>query len=300
MKANEIGIKIINIIHNIVNFVVLIIIILLLIFAGFALWDSSRLYQGADKSNYEIYKPDITNQGKSFKELQEINPDVFAWLTVYDTNIDYPVTQGQDNMQYVNTNAEGMYSLSGAIFLDYRNNKNFTDFNNIVYGHHMQRKTMFGEIGEFVNKDMFDSHIYGNLYFNEKDHTIEFFAFIHTDAYNSEVFTPNITDEESRQIYLDNLLETAIHKRDFGVTIQDNIILLTTCSSTSTNGRDILVGRITDKVLKEDTPIEKQECNRNEESGFVRPILLIQRLILTIIILIIIYIIIKRRRKQKQ
>ena len=297
---NEIGIKIIRIINSIINFVLLIIVILLLAFACYALWDSRKLHQAADKSNYEIFKPTIINEGKSFKELQAINEDVFAWLTIYDTNIDYPVTQGRDNMQYVNTNAEGLYSLSGAIFLDYRNNKNFTDFNNIIYGHHMQKKTMFGEIGEFADKDMFDSHPYGNLYFNEKDHTIEFFAFIHTDAYNGDVFTPNIQHEEDRQKYLDNLLETAIHIRDSEVTIQDNIILLTTCSSTSTNGRDILIGRIVDEISDQQIEIYQIQCIQNNENGFVKPILLIQRLMFTMLILILLYIIFRRRKKQKQ
>jgi len=132
--------------------------------------------------------------------LQAINPEVFSWLTVYGTNIDYPVAQGQDNMKYVNTNAEGKYSLSGSIFLDYNNSKDFSDFNSILYGHHMQKKTMFGEIGSFSNQYFFDSHRYGNLYYGGKDHGIEFFAFIHTSAYDDTVFTPNVTDK-NRQAY---------------------------------------------------------------------------------------------------
>ncbi|MCG4817374.1 class B sortase, partial [Collinsella aerofaciens] len=75
--------------------------------------------------------------GLSFEQLKELNPEVFGWLTVYGTNIDYPVTQGKDNWKYVNTNALGEYSLSGAIFLDYTNRKDFQDFNSILYGHHM-------------------------------------------------------------------------------------------------------------------------------------------------------------------
>ena len=34
---------------------------------------------------------------RSFVELQAINPDVFGWLNVYGTNIDYPLLQGEDN-----------------------------------------------------------------------------------------------------------------------------------------------------------------------------------------------------------
>ena len=251
MKANEIGVKIIRLIDSTINLAVLTVIMLSLAFAGYALWDSKQIHQAADKSQYAVYKPTPENQGKSFKTLQAINEEVFAWLTVHGTNIDYPMTQGQDNMKYVNTNAEGLYSLSGAIFLDYNNSKDFTDFNSLIYGHHMARRAMFGEIGSFADKNFFDSHRYGNLYYAGENHNIEFFAFIHTDAYNHSVFRANVKGEE-RQAYLDNLLEIAMHKReDVGVTIQDRIVLLCTCSSSSTNGRDILVGRFTDEVYEE-------------------------------------------------
>ena len=244
MKTEAIGGGIIKAANAMVDTTVLIIIVLLFAFAGYALWDSNQIYQTAEKAQYEVYKPTVEDEGKSFQELQAINPEVFSWLNVYGTNIDYPVTQADDNMKYVNTNAEGNYSLSGAIFLDKSNSNDFSDFNNIVYGHHMEKKVMFGEIGNFSEQEMFDTRRYGNLYFDGKDHGIEFFAFVHADAYDGSVFSPNVS-EGARQAYLDNLLELATHKRDIGVTVNDRIVLLSTCSSGSTNGRDILVGKLT-------------------------------------------------------
>ena len=249
MKTAERGLSTIRIINSIIGFLLLAVIMLFLGISIYALWDSRQVYLAADSSNYTVYKPTQENQGKSFRQLQAINSEVFAWLTVYDTNIDYPVTQARDNMKYINTSAEGSYSLSGAIFLDSSNSMDFTDFNSIIYGHHMARKTMFGEIGRFADKTMFDEHRYGNLHVNGKDNNIEFFAFIHTDAYNSEIFTPNVLGGVRQQEYLDNLFAQAMHKRDIGVTLQDKIVLLATCSAGSTNGRDILVGRLADVPL---------------------------------------------------
>ena len=248
MKAEAMGRKTIKATNSIINFILFMIILALTSFAGYALWDSNQLYQGADKANYSVYKPTEEDGGKSFAELQIINPEVFAWLTVYGTNIDYPVTQGTDNMKYVNTNAEGQYSLSGAIFLDYTNSKDFSDFNSIIYGHHMAKKVMFGEIGDFADKSKFDSHRYGNLYYDGTDYGIEFFAYLHADAYDYSVFTANVRDD-MRQTYLDGIIDKSMHTRDIGVTINDRIILLSTCSSESTNGRDLLIGRITDEIF---------------------------------------------------
>jgi sortase B len=303
---NRIAIRGVN---GIVNNIVFIIIFLLTIFAGYALWDSKQLYKGADKSGYAVYKPSAVNEGKSFKELQRLNPEVIAWLSVYGTNIDYPVTQGEDNMKYVNTNAEGQYSLSGAIFLDAGNSKDFSDFNNIIYGHHMEKKAMFGEIGSFSDKGVFDANQYGNLYFDGKDHGIEFFAFVHTDAYDSEVYTINI-NENMRQEYLDGLLAKAMYTRDVGITTEDRIVLLSTCSSSSTNGRDLLIGKITDEIY-EDTPINTKTIGEFEppvtegQFCFVKNIdpwllLLILLLALRLITLIIIaYYKLKTQAKEK-
>jgi sortase B len=279
-------------------------ILLLISYAGYALWDSKQIRLAADKSQYAIYKPTIANEGKSFLELQAINDEVFAWLTVYGTNIDYPVTQGPDNMKYVNTNAEGLYSLVGSIFLDHKNNKDFSDFNNILYGHHMERKTMFGEIGEFAHQDMFDSHPYGNLYFNGQNHGIEFFAFIHADAYDRTVFMPKVRDDD-HQDFLDSLLAHATFQKDIGVTVDDHIIMLSTCSASSTNGRDILVGRISDKVFEDtflDSPTNegKIQLGVDSHSGLLADIpAQLQMLILIIAIVIVLILMIILIRKQR-
>ena len=248
VTAQNMAKKAVRTANSIVNFAVLAAILLLLAFGCYALWDSDQVYNAANAAQYEIYKPTVENEGKTFQELQAINPEVFSWLTVYGTNIDYPVTQGDDNMKYVNTNAEGSYSLSGSIFLDYENSRDFSDFNSILFGHHMEQQTMFGEIGLFSDKDYFNARLYGSLYYNGTDHGLEFFAFLHTDAYDASVFAAGVSGE-ARQAYLDGLLDKATFTRDIGVTVKDRIVLLSTCSAESTNGRDILVARITDELF---------------------------------------------------
>ena len=294
MKTEERARKAIKAADSIVNYMVLMVVLALVAFAGYALWDSKQLYHAADKSQYAIYKPTVENEGKSFRELQAINPEVIAWLSVFGTNIDYPVTQGEDNMKYVNTNAEGQYSLSGAIFLDSGNSKDFSDFNSILYGHHMEKKAMFGELDSFADKNVFDSHQYGSLYFDGKDHGIEFFAFIRTDAYDSEVFRPNVKSEEDRMVYLATLFLRAMHQRDSGIKSTDRIILLSTCSSNATNGRDLLVGRLTDEVFEDPfriIMIDEDDRTAGARDGVVKginpwPLLLALALILRVIVLI--------------
>jgi len=302
MKADVISRRTVRIINSIVNYTVLTIVVLLITYAGYALWDSNQIHFTADSSHYAKYKPTEENEGLSFKELQALNSEVIAWLSVYGTYIDYPVTQGTNNMKYVDTNAEGQYSLSGSIFLDCNNSKNFDDFNSILFGHHMAKNAMFGEIGGFSNKEIFDSHLYGNIYFNEKNHGIEFFAFIHADAYDLSIFKAGIkksslrkTWKKDRQVYIDNLIKNAMHTRDIGVTTKDQLILLSTCSSSSTNGRDILIGRITDKIFED--PFNTKANDGNNLDGLVKELYLLN--VLFAVLLIVLTTVIYYRRKNR-
>jgi len=253
----------IRLVNGLVNLFVLMMILLLLTFSCYAIWDSGQIYNAARASNYNVYRPTVENQNESFEELKRINPDVFSWLTVYGTNIDYPVVQGKDNFTYVNTDVKGNHSLSGAIFLDYRCSPNFVDFVNILYGHHMENQVMFGEITNFSDKTYFDERRYGSLFIDGKELGLEFFTFVQADAYDFDVFRVSITQPEEQQAYLKMLLEMAIHSRlDVPVTINDQILLLSTCSPDATNGRDILIGKITDTVAP--NPFEKEEVERPE------------------------------------
>jgi len=117
--AAKVGKMVVRAADSVLNFIVLLAVLLLLLFGCYAMWDSGRVYSSADSARYAVYKPTAdTASGPSFSQLQAINPEVFSWLTVYGTHIDYPVVQGADNLKYINTDALGGYSLSGAIFLD--------------------------------------------------------------------------------------------------------------------------------------------------------------------------------------
>ena len=68
-----------------------------LTYGAYALYDTMYIEQTAEAPL--LNKPEIIEDGETplagFGELQDINPDVGAWLTVYNTKIDYPVTQGK-------------------------------------------------------------------------------------------------------------------------------------------------------------------------------------------------------------
>lgn len=234
-----------------VDNIVLVLLILMLMFGIYSLVDSKLVYMSADASNYEVYRPTEDNS-KSFEELQKINPEVFGWLTIINTEVDYPICRGEDNEKYVNTNAEGKYSMVGSLFLDHRNQIDFSDYNNIIYGHHMERNLFFGCFDEYKDKTFFEEHSYANIYYGGKKHGVELFAFILADAYDSELYTVfGMDSEEGKAYYLDYVKKTALHVLPVDVSTDDTLVVLSTCTEDITNGRFILVGKMVDKPFKE-------------------------------------------------
>ena len=106
-----------------------------------------------DKSN--PYKDYITTTNIDFKELKKINNKTKGWIKVNSTNINYPFVQAKDNKYYLNHSFNKEYNSAGWVFLDYRNNLNKLDKNNIIYAHGRYDKTMFGTLKDIIKKEWY-------------------------------------------------------------------------------------------------------------------------------------------------
>jgi sortase B len=167
----------------------------------------------------------------------------------------------------------------------------------------MDKGVMFGEIGDFMDRDYFDFREYGAMYYGDRWHGLQFFAFLHVDAYDGAVFRVNIDGREEQREYLDRLLDMAVYTRDVGVTTEDRIVLLSTCSPipTPTNGRDILIGRITDDVYDDPFAAEDGTDSVGDETAAAKtdwPRLII--ILTTIAAAAILAIALNHRRRRRQ
>ena len=245
-----------RIIDDTVSIAVLVVLLLLLLFGCYSLWDSEQVFEAASPAQYEIYKPGDGNT-LPLEELMDINPDVLGWITVYGTGIDYPLVQGEDNWEYLDKAADGSYNMTGSIFLDSKNKRDFSDYNTIIHGHNMAESAMFGDISDFNDRIFFDEHLYGNLYANGRDYGIVFFAYLTEDAYDSDIYASPYSEPDQQSGYLSLLQSRAIHLRHAGQERADSIILLSTCGSGSTNARDLLVGFLTEETYPDAFYVEE-------------------------------------------
>ena len=76
----------------------------MILYSSYVLYDTFVTDYQAYSSSWDLlkYKPEVSeaepSQGKDL--LSSVNKDYRAWLTVYDTTIDYPVMQGRDDLYY--------------------------------------------------------------------------------------------------------------------------------------------------------------------------------------------------------
>ena len=221
-------------------------ILLMLLYGGYSLWDTAMVFNGAFLSSDLLqFKPAAgdPDSNPTLAELQAINPDVLGWLTIDDTHIDYPVVIGETDMEYVNKDVYGDFALSGSIFMDSDNARDLSDAYTLVYGHHMDNGAMFGDVVEFVNTDYFESHPSGTLYLPDATYTIEIFACVQVDAFDSMIYDPLAQNGDVSELlhYVD---EIAVQSRYIGVQPTDKVIGLSTCAEAETNGRVVIFGRL--------------------------------------------------------
>lgn len=240
--------------NTLVDIVVLVLLFLVLLFAGYSLWDGYTIYQSADSQQFATYQPAAydpeaskpTNQ--RFAELQAQNPDVFGWIHLFGTPINYPLVQGEDNNEYLNHDPHKNFSISGSLFLDSLAAKDFSQFSSVIYGHHMEKDKMFGPLDHYLSVDYAQKHPRGNLYYDGAYHGFDVVTFLDTNAYDPYIYLPS--DSPDRQASLLHYLKEKGSYQLAEASLSDHLVMLSTCAD-GTDQRYVLVVKLKDQAYRE-------------------------------------------------
>ncbi|SFC77390.1 sortase B [Ruminococcus albus] len=183
---------------------------------------------------------------EKLKLLSKDCPDLIGWLYVEESNIDYPVVQGNDNQYYLHHGADGLENEHGAIFLDKICRADFSDDQSILYGHNMG-DTMFGDIRKFRDPGEFEKHRSGRLVTLTDSYRIEFFALAIVSAFDTVYDVPADNVQ-----WVDIIRENSICLADTELTDEDRYIALSTCSFDYENARFLFVGKLIDTQIIEE------------------------------------------------
>ena len=227
--------------QHIVRFAVELLAVVMIVVSGYILYDMIRIQNGAYPSReLQKYRPIRGGDDEiNFEKLMEINEDAAGWLTIYRTHIDYPVVQGEDDMEYVNKDVYGNFSITGSIYLTAYNTKDFTDPYCLVYGHHMDNGSMFGDIDRFLEEDFFLDHPEGLLVTPQQVYKLHFFSCISTNAYDENVYAVRGSRADPEKV-ITYALENAVVSDEKQIVNRKHILALSTCASAATNGRTVL------------------------------------------------------------
>ena len=228
----------------------------LMLYSGYVLYDTFYTQAQAASSSWDLlqYRPQIMEDGaeptSGENALSAINEDYRAWLTVYDTNLDYPVMQGPDDLYYASHDIYKQVSLTGAIYLAAGNTVDLSDTYNLIYGHHMDNGAMFGALDLYDSEEYFRAHREGILVGKSAVYDLYAFAACRTDAYENEIYNVGNRMDEVLT-YLQNPTETTsvLYYDAEAVQGAERIVALSTCASAETNGRFVLFCRMNQRSL---------------------------------------------------
>jgi sortase B len=165
-------------------------------------------------------------------KLKAKNSDTVGWIKVNNTNINYPFVQGKNNKYYLTHAFDGSVNEAGWVFLDYRNDENLSDKNNIIYAHSRLDKTMFGSLKKVLNREWFenrDNHIIRIS--NEKENTMWQVFSVYTVPKETYYLTTDFNSDTDYLKFLKKIKKRSIYNFDASVSSDSKILTLSTCYS---------------------------------------------------------------------
>ena len=204
-----------------------------------------------------------------FQGLWEINPEIYAWIRIPDTNIDYPILQHADEDQsyYLTRDIYGENQQAGSIYTEYYNSKDFQDPNTVLYGHNMKNGSMFHNVRYFAEKEYFDEHEELYIYLPDKILKYQIITcYEYDDRHLLGSF--DFSDEEVYAQYLEEIMNPrsmyTMIREGVSLTTEDKLVTLSTCVANKPNNRRLLQAVLVEETEAEYRGAANEETNETE------------------------------------
>ena len=203
----------------------------------------------------EATEEKITLENINFNILKEQNSDIYAWINIPGTQVDYPVLQNAEstdiyNDYYLNHTVDRVSGYPGSIYSEACNSKDFLDSNTVLYGHNMKNGSMFGCLHQFEEEEFFDSNNTVIVYTQDEVRTYEIYAAVkYSNTHIMKSF--DFSTITGVQKYIDSINKAEGNFRaDMELSTDDSILTLSTCIKGQPDNRFLVVA-----ALKEAMPL---------------------------------------------
>lgn len=185
-----------------------------------------------DKDNPYWYYITFPLIDVNIKELKSQNSDTVGWININNTNVNYPFVHTSNNDYYLSHSYDKSYNEAGWLFLDYRNNIDFSNRNNIIYGHSRLDKTMFGSLSRVLKREWQinkDNHII-RISLDNENTLWQIFSVYKIEA-ESYYITTNFSSDNEYVNFLNTIKNRSLYDFNANLNKDDKILTLSTCYS---------------------------------------------------------------------
>lgn len=184
-----------------------------------------------------------------FTELFKLNPHLVGWISIEDTNVNYPVVQtAQDNADYyLYRNYYKENDAHGCIYVREQCDVFKPSDNITIYGHRMKDHTMFGHLAKYERKEFWQDHQFIQFNTLKAHHTYQIVTVFTTTANLGEGFQYHLyedfLDEAECNEFLTTAKANALYDTGLSAAYGDKFITLSTCEYTKENGRLVILAK---------------------------------------------------------
>ena len=189
-----------------------------------------------------IHAPAVNKEFERLKiklySLKQQYPDLYGWIELPGTSINYPIMQSDDNEYYLTHSYRGTFLQAGSIFADYHCSRTLmSNYNLVLYGHHMADTSMFHSLDSYLDEDFFRNNNTVYIYTLDGMYTYKVFSVYATDKYYPYIQTV-FTSSQSFLNFAERVRSNSIYTAE-GITFDasDRLLTLSTCSNRTEDGR---------------------------------------------------------------
>ena len=184
-----------------------------------------------------------THSNIDFKGLQAINGDIFGWIQIFGTQVDYPLLDADDSQYYLNHAYDHRRSAYGSIFLEPRNSQKMNDRHVIIYGHNMVNRSMFGSLLNYKKQSYADAHNKITICMPGKDLVYQVFS-VYTADIDSPNYRLNFAGDASFEEMISYMKKHSVISSNITPHVGDQILTLSTCTSTGSKSKRFVVNAV--------------------------------------------------------
>ncbi len=190
--------------------------------------DKNKEFSPPNTDYWNYIKVPITDF--NLKDFKKLNNDTVGFLSIYGTQINYPVVKTNDNSFYLNHSFKKGENGAGWVFMDYRNDPENLNKNTILYAHSNLDKTMFGSLSSILNPEWFKNEDNGILSFANSTGITHWKIFsVYTIPAESKYIQTAFSNDEEYRIWAKEMAERSRYNLGYRFSENEKIITLSTC-----------------------------------------------------------------------